>query len=140
MPTGMNPDTTVPPAVAPVPVSGDAARPASTSAPLAPVSQGAPGPGAPDAARRLRLRRPNRDQVAPVPAYLDALLPPDHLARLLWEAIEHLDLRAFAADLVVVEEGPGRSAAFDKPVWPTSMLRCGPPAGRCWLALVSRSP
>jgi transposase len=110
---GMNPNTTVPPATAPATASGDAERAASTltSAPLALVSQGAPGPGAPDEARRLRLRRPNRDQVAPVPAYLDALLPPDHLARLLWTAVEHLDLRAFATNLVVVADGPGRSAA-----------------------------
>jgi transposase len=59
----------------------------------------------------LRLRRPNRDQVTPVPAYLDALLPDDHLARLLWAAVERLDLRAFAAELKVSEGGPGRAAA-----------------------------
>ncbi|HET7080260.1 MAG TPA: IS1182 family transposase [Chloroflexia bacterium] len=59
----------------------------------------------------LRLRRPNRDQVTPVPAYLDALLPDDHLARLLWAAVERLDLAAFAAGLIVVEGGPGRAAA-----------------------------
>jgi transposase len=49
--------------------------------------------------------------VVPVPAYLDALLPPDHLARLLWDAVARLDLRAFAADLVVAEGGRGRAAA-----------------------------
>jgi transposase len=59
----------------------------------------------------LRLRRANRDQVAPVPAYLDALLPDDHLARLVWAAVERLDLGAFAAALKVVEGGPGRAAA-----------------------------
>src|SRR5215208_763193 len=59
----------------------------------------------------LRLRRANRQQVVPVPAYLDALLPEDHLARLLWQAVEQLDLRAFTADLVVQEGGPGRAAA-----------------------------
>ncbi len=31
------------------------------------------------------------------------LLPEDHLARLLWQAVERLDVPAFAADLVVVE-------------------------------------
>src|SRR5687767_1016061 len=74
---------------------------------------GAPpgAPGAPGGERRLRLRRPDRDQVAPVPAYLDALLPADHLARLLWEAVDGLDLRAFAAGLVVTDDGPGRAAA-----------------------------
>lgn len=59
----------------------------------------------------LRLRRANRDQVVPIPAYLDALLPDDHLARLLWLAVERLDFSAFAADLKVVDGGPGRAAA-----------------------------
>jgi transposase len=59
----------------------------------------------------LRLRRANRDQVTPIPAYLDALLPDDHLARLLWQAVEQLDLTAFSADLTVQEGGPGRAAA-----------------------------
>jgi transposase len=69
----------------------------------------AAAPDAPPAP--LRLRRANRDQVAPVPAYLDALLPEDHLARLLWQAVERLDLASFSADLKVVEGGPGRAAA-----------------------------
>jgi transposase len=59
----------------------------------------------------LRLRRADRDQVTPVPAYLDALLPDDHLARLLWHAVEQLDLSGFVAALKVVEGGPGRAAA-----------------------------
>ncbi|HEX5502601.1 MAG TPA: transposase, partial [Thermomicrobiales bacterium] len=59
----------------------------------------------------LRLRRANRGQVVPVPVYLDALLPDDHLARLVWEAVGQLDLRAFGAGLKVVEGGPGRAAA-----------------------------
>jgi len=67
--------------------------------------------GEPTAEAPLRLRRPNRDQVTPVPAYLDALLPDDHLARLLWTAVERLDLRAFAAGLTVSAGGPGRAAA-----------------------------
>ena len=66
-------------------------------------------PGAP--APPWRLRRANRDQVAPVPAYLDALLPDDHLARLVWAAVERLDRGAFTAPLKVVEGGPGRAAA-----------------------------
>jgi transposase len=59
----------------------------------------------------LRLRRPQRQQVTPVPLYLDALLPDDHLARLVWAAVERLDLSAFAAEIKVVEGGPGRAAA-----------------------------
>lgn len=70
-------------------------------------------PDPPPAAERasLRLRRANRDQVTPVPAYLDALLPDDHLARLLWQGVEELDLAAFTAELTVHEGGPGRAAA-----------------------------
>jgi hypothetical protein len=34
------------------------------------------------------------------------LLSEDHLARLLWQAVERLDVSAFAADLVVVERAP----------------------------------
>jgi transposase len=59
----------------------------------------------------LRLRRANREQVTPVPLYLDALLPEDHLARLVWTAVERLDLSAFHAEIKVVEGGPGRAAA-----------------------------
>jgi transposase len=59
----------------------------------------------------LRLRRPQRQQVTPVPLYLDALLPDDHLARLIWAAVERLDLTAFTAESTVVEGGPGRAAA-----------------------------
>jgi transposase len=57
------------------------------------------------------LRRPDRQQVTPVPLYLDALLPDEHLARLIWAAVERLDLSAFTAHLKVVEGGPGRAAA-----------------------------
>jgi transposase len=49
--------------------------------------------------------------VTPVPLYLDALLPDEHLARLIWAAVERLDLSAFTAQLKVVEGGPGRAAA-----------------------------
>ena len=59
----------------------------------------------------LRLRRPERQQVTPVPLYLDALLPDEHLARLIWAAVERLDLTALSAQLKVVEGGPGRAAA-----------------------------
>ena len=59
----------------------------------------APDPSPTPERAPLRLRRANRDQVTPIPAYLDALLPEDHLARLLWQAVEQLDLAAFTADL-----------------------------------------
>lgn len=60
--------------------------------------------------RALRLRRVNRDQIVPIPAHVDALLAADHLARLIWQAVEQLDLSAFYSQLVVVEDGPGRAA------------------------------
>lgn len=58
----------------------------------------------------VRLRRPDRDRMAPVPVYLDALVAEDHLARLLWQVVARLDLSGFTAGLVVVEGGPGRAA------------------------------
>jgi transposase len=48
--------------------------------------------------------------VTPVPVHLDAVLPEDHLARLLWAAVERLDVTVFTDGLKVVEGGPGRSA------------------------------
>lgn len=62
------------------------------------------------AARQLRLRRVNRNDVVPVPARLEDLLPEDHLARLLWDAVGYLDLSALYAHIKVVEGGPGAPA------------------------------
>ena len=56
----------------------------------------------------LRLRCVDREQVMPIPARLEALLPADHLARLIWVAPERLDLTAFYAPIVVVKGGPGK--------------------------------
>ena len=58
----------------------------------------------------LRLRRVDRERVIPIPARLEALLPADHLARLIWVATARLDLTAFYASIVVVEGGPGQAA------------------------------
>jgi transposase len=59
---------------------------------------------------QLRLRRVSRDRVAPIPARLADLLPADHLARLIWDAVARLDLTAFYAPIVVVIGGPGQAA------------------------------
>jgi transposase len=59
----------------------------------------------------LRLRQPIRNQVTPVPAYLEDVLPADHLARLIWHAVGLLELTPFAGHLVVTVDGPGRAAA-----------------------------
>jgi len=58
----------------------------------------------------LRLRRVDRERVAPIPARLAELLSADHLARLIWDATVRLDLAAFYAPIVVVEGGPGQAA------------------------------
>jgi transposase len=82
---------------------------AQASAPaVAPTSQ--PGGATAERLDPLRLRRVNRDQVTPVPARLADLLPPDHLARVIWEAIVRLDLTAFYEPIVVVEGGAGQAA------------------------------
>jgi len=64
----------------------------------------------PERIGHLRLRRVNRDQVTPVPARLANLLPPDHLARLIWDAIARLDLTPFYEPIVVVDGGSGQAA------------------------------
>jgi len=71
-------------------------------------------PGNETARRPLRLRRVNRHDVVPVPARLEDLLPPGHLARLIWEVVEQLDLSAFYAPIKVVEGGPGAAATDPK--------------------------
>jgi transposase len=60
--------------------------------------------------RRLRLRRANRHDVIRVPARLEDLIAPDHLARLMWEMVEQLDLSAFCARIKVFDGEPGAPA------------------------------
>ncbi len=84
-----------------------------------PTSKAGPGSGeqaesAGSGQDRLRLRRVNRDQVTPVPARLDALLPAEHLARLIWAVVERLDLAAFYRGIKVVEGGSGQPATDPK--------------------------
>ena len=77
------------------------------NAPAAAVSEAA----APARRREhLRLRCVDRERVIPIPTRLEALLPADHLARLVWDATARLDLAAFYAPIVVVEGGPGQAA------------------------------
>lgn len=59
---------------------------------------------------QLRLRRANREDVLPVPARLEDLLPPEHLARQVWEVVSHLDLSAFYAEIAVTRTSVGRPA------------------------------
>ena len=64
--------------------------------------------------RRLRLREANRNDVVPVPARLEDLLPEKHLARLIWDMVGHLDLSAFYAPIKVIEGEPGAPAIDPK--------------------------
>jgi hypothetical protein len=72
------------------------------------------------AIEHLRLRRVKRDQVTPVPARLDALLPENHLARLVWGVVERLELSAFYRQTTVREDGPGKRPRIRRFWW-----RCG---------------
>jgi transposase len=60
--------------------------------------------------RCLRLRRANREDVLRVPARLENLVPPDHLARRIWETVQCLDLTEFYADIQVDDGTPGAPA------------------------------
>ncbi len=83
---------------------------------LSGCAENAPAAAASEAAaaalqrEHLRLRRVDRERVAPIPARLAELLPADHLARLVWDATARLDLAAFYAPIGVVEGGPGQAA------------------------------
>lgn len=57
-----------------------------------------------------RVERPNRQQVAMHLAALDDLLPPEHLARVIWSLVEQLDLSAFYARIQAIEGVAGHPA------------------------------
>jgi len=61
-----------------------------------------PGTGVP------RLRRPDRFQVRMQMCSLDALLPEDHQARVVWEYVEGLDLTCLYESIRAVKGRPGR--------------------------------
>lgn len=58
---------------------------------------------------RPRLRRADRHQVEMRTLAIDALLPEDHPARLVWQYVEGLDVSALTAQIRAVEGVPGRS-------------------------------
>lgn len=59
---------------------------------------------------RPRLRVPVRDQVEYQEASLDELLPADHEARVVWSAVEQLDLSRWLVEIKAVEGEVGRNA------------------------------
>jgi len=64
--------------------------------------------------RWLRLREANRGEVVPVPARLENLIPSNHLARLMWEVLERLDLSLFYAPIRACEGQAGAPAIDPK--------------------------
>jgi len=62
----------------------------------------------PEGVGRPRLQRPDRDQVELRPTHLDALLPPEHRARLVWDFVAGLDLSPLHARIRAVEGHAGR--------------------------------
>jgi transposase len=67
-----------------------------------------------EAAGDPRLQRPERFQMEWRPMHLDALLAPDHRARLIWAAVERLDLGRFYASIQARGSSPGRPAIDPK--------------------------
>jgi transposase len=62
-------------------------------------------------AGRPRLREPVRDQVELRAVDLEALLPAEHPARVIWAYVEKLDLSALEQAVRARTHGPGQSAA-----------------------------
>ena len=69
-----------------------------------------PEPTAPVGVGRPRLRRANRDQIVYRALPLDALLPGDHTARIIWAYVEALDLAKLHDAIGSVLGGSGRAA------------------------------
>src|SRR6266849_9190456 len=57
-----------------------------------------------------RLRRAQRDQIVMRNLPLDALLPEDHRARIVWEYVQGLDLTPVYQRILAIEGGKGRPA------------------------------
>lgn len=75
-----------------------------------------PGGGAgrsvgPTSPQDARVVRPVRNQVQFLMQDLDATLPEDHQARVIWDFLDRLDLSAFYAAIQAVLGGPGRPAS-----------------------------
>ncbi|HVN40201.1 MAG TPA: IS1182 family transposase [Myxococcota bacterium] len=67
-----------------------------------------------DDRERPRLLSPDRRQLEMRTYDLEGLLAADHRARLIWAAVERLDLSAFYAEIVARGSAPGRSATDPK--------------------------
>lgn len=58
-----------------------------------------------------RMREPVRDQIELRPVDLDALLAPEHPARVIWDYVRQLDLRALEEAIRAREHTPGQAPA-----------------------------
>ena len=67
-------------------------------------------PAVPEAAGEVRLRRPERRQMAWVPQCSDDLVPPMHAVRLVAAVVAKLDLSAFQEKIQAREGVAGRDA------------------------------
>ena len=74
-----------------------------------PAGPPAETPPATEARGRPRLRTANREQIVFRAAPLDALLPQEHPARIVWAYVEGLDLTRLYDRIQAVERGPGRA-------------------------------
>ena len=70
--------------------------------------------GAGASAGAVRLRRPERRQMAWVAQCFDDLIPPEHSVRRIWQVVEHLDVSAFCAPIKAREGVAGRDATDPK--------------------------
>jgi len=76
-----------------------------------PTLPGMPAATPPDARRGApRYETANRTQIELTPTDLEALLPPGHMARLVWRFVEGLDLSALAGPVRAREGHAGRPA------------------------------
>ena len=65
----------------------------------------------PTSPQDARVVRPVRNQVQFLMQDLDATLPEDHQARVIWDFLDRLDLSAFYGSIQAVQGGPGRPAS-----------------------------
>lgn len=59
---------------------------------------------------RVRVQRPQRDQIQWRDASLDQLIPKDHRVRAVWAYVDSLDLTPLYRKVQAVEGGAGRDA------------------------------
>ena len=67
--------------------------------------------GEPTSPQEVRVVRPVRNQIQFLMQDLDATVPEDHQARVIWDFLDRLDLSAFYASIQAVQGGPGRPAS-----------------------------